>query len=355
MMVSGRATENSGGLAIDAPADRLTDALWLLASVVGVPQISIEAFESERRSMLEDEENDSSRNWIDLLAASIFGLHHPYGRRFSELRTSLQRAVPDFVELYRRTHLIASETALVVVGPTTREALEPAARTMFGSWPAAVTSPRRPTPLEGLRPRTMFVDQGHVGLARILVALPGVSRTSPEYPAMLLLEQIIGGLFGGRLNLTLREQLGLVYSSYAGQVSFRDAGMIVFSTQVETVDAVMTLRELMQALRNVHDTGITRDELVQARRTWHTAMHAQMEDLDSIAVAVESLFENGLPPDEYERLGALIDALTTDELNRVAASQIRLDRAMVLIGGDRSAIGSGVERTVGYVEFLDAR
>lgn len=352
--IAGYAWQNAGGLRINAPAGRLRDALWNLGAAVGQPNISTDAFQIERNAMLQ-EQLVSGHAGLDLLAAAIFGPRHPYGRRLAELRSTLQWLAPNHVETYRRSHLLASETALIVVGRTTRAALEPLAREMFGGWTAVPTTPVTPTPPALLRARLMFVDEGPVPLTHIMVAFHGVSRSSPDYPALLLLEQIIGGMFGSRLNLTLREQLGLVYSSASRSDSFRDAGMIVFGTEVETPDAVTTLRELLHALRNVHDAGVSRDELLQARTRWHTEMHARMEDLDWMLYSVSTLFENSLPTNEYERLGAVIDSLTTDDLNRVAAARVLPDEAMTLVAGDREAIGEGVQRVVSTVEFFDAR
>ncbi len=354
LSIDGSATLNSGGLSVDAPSERLSDALRLLATAVGAERVSTEALELERSAMQEARVS-TPHTAIELLEAAIFGPHHPYGRQLFELRESLRQVVPAWVESYRRAHLVAPETALIVAGHTTRATLEPVARLMFGSWPHAVTAPRTPTPSEPLRTRAMFFDEGHVGLARILLAMPGVARSSADYPAMQLLQEIVGGLFRSRLSLTLRESLGLVYSSGAASVSLRDAGMLLFGTEVETLDALQTLGELLAALRGVHDGGISRDELVQARRTWHTRMHARMESLDFTINAVASLFENGLPADEYERLGTAIDRLTAADLDRVAAARIRTDDATMLIDGDWSVIGAGLQRMVGYVEFLNGR
>ena len=102
--------------------------------------------------------------------------------------------------------------------------------------------------------------QSEIRIGRI-----GRSRLDPHYHAALVYAEIVGGLFGSRLNRVLREERGYTYGAGARFDLRRGRGPFVAATAVETGVTAPALAEARRQLATMQSTPPTDTELSEAR------------------------------------------------------------------------------------------
>ena len=190
-------------------------------------------------------------------------------------------------------------------------------------------------PLPPQQPTTIYlVDRPGAAQATFAIGTPGPPRNTPDYYALEVMNTILGGQFQSRLNSNLREEKGYSYgvrSGFAfgkGPGPFRTGGDIVG----DKTDAALV--EFVKELRGIEGTRpITDEELATAKSAIVQGLPSMFASVTGINGAISDLWVDGLPDDYYQRYGKAIDAITKDDVVRVAKKYIPLDHLAVVIVG----------------------
>ena len=112
----------------------------------------------------------------------------------------------------------------------------------------------------------------------------------------------------------------------------------------------------MKELRGIEVTKpITDEELATAKSAIVQGLPSMFASVTGINGAISDLWVDGLPEDYYERYGKAIDAITKDDVVRVARKYIPLDHLAIVIVGDRAVIEKPLETTnIAPIVRLDA-
>ena len=101
----------------------------------------------------------------------------------------------------------------------------------------------------------ILVDKPDAAQSVIMIGGPGMSRTDPDYPAVMVMNTILGGSFSSRLNDLLREQLGYTYGA-GSDFSFAPvAGPFMISTDVRTDVTDSSLAVIFREITAMRDAG----------------------------------------------------------------------------------------------------
>ncbi|KYD26637.1 M16 family metallopeptidase [Parageobacillus toebii] len=99
--------------------------------------------------------------------------------------------------------------------------------------------------------------------SHICFVFPGVSSKTPMrgYYAYFILNHLLGGGRNSRLNQTLREEKGLVYSVYSQTIIFEEIGVlrVIASTSEDNLKKVYDT--IISIIKDIKETGFTLDEL----------------------------------------------------------------------------------------------
>jgi zinc protease len=171
---------------------------------------------------------------------------------------------------------------------------------------------------------------GHVGLPR------GV----PEFHAVQVMAAILGGLFNSRLQMNLREDKGYTYGIGAGFDMRRGAGPFSVRTAVQTVVTVPSISESLSEIRRIRETEVSRAELEAARDYLVGVFPLRFETPGAVVAALGGLFVHQLPDDELASYRRKVEAVTIEDVRRVAREHIHPDRLAIVAVGDADAVGS---------------
>ena len=164
-------------------------------------------------------------------------------------------------------------------------------------------------------------------------ALPGTTT-----PQTLVMNAVLGGLFGSRINLNLREAHGYTYGASSFYDWRRGPGPFVVSTAVQSEVTMPALREILTEIERIRSAKITEDELSLARDYLDGVFPIRYETTAAIASALATLVIYGLPADYYDTYRTNIRGVTVDNVLKAARSHLHPGELQTVVVGDAKII-----------------
>jgi len=243
---------------------------------------------------------------------------HAYGREPEGNETSVAAITRDDLVQYRKDVFARSGLLVAVVGAIDAKTLGPELDRVFGALPA-----------EGHLNPVAEVKPQNVGKTEV-VPLPGpqtaivfgrggILREDPDYiPAVVMNHILGGGSFTSRLFAEVREKRGLAYSVYSYLDPMEHAGIFAggLATRNDRAFDAVTLIEDMIGLFATQ--GPTEDELAKAKKYLTGSYALNFDSSVKIARGLRQIQVNGLPIDYIEKRNDMVNAVTVEDIQRVA-------------------------------------
>lgn len=330
--------EDASVITLSGPADELSHMLDILADMVRNPRFPVAALQAKHAQYIARLQRDQASPGIllpRLLDGSVAQSSGTQGRTSGA--TSVGR---DDLLAFHRAWFQPNNTAIVIAGAATMDALVPQIERAFGGWerssqPAQHVS--RPTMPES-RPFVYFVDAPGTAQSVVAAGHLAVGPGQPDFQAL----RLIAFVLQSRLISNLRGDKQWSYAPYslfgsaAGPQIFGEGAAV---QQDKTAD---TMSELLKELRGIAgQRPITSEELERAKTSELRllAVYAQTNALT--ARRVEEVSRNADPSD-VEMLGRQLAAIGLSEISRVAARAIQPQHLVWLVIGDQEKIGESV-------------
>jgi zinc protease len=269
--------------------------------------------------------------------ALVFG-DHPYGRSLEGTEASLSAVGREEIVRFYRERYTPDRAIITVVGDVEPEEIMRQVRSLLGDWaggaPGADRAAEPAPPAESAVTRK--IERG-VSQATIVLGHQGVSRDDPDYYALTVMNYVLGGGgFSSRLVERIREAEGWAYdvsSSFSPGLS-RGSFQVVLQTKNETVWAAVDA--VVRELRRMVERGVTDQELADAKAYLTGSFPLRLDTNRKLAELISAVEFYGLGLDYADRYPALIDAVTTEDVLRVARAHIRLDRYVLVVVADHA-------------------
>jgi zinc protease len=262
--------------------------------------------------------------------------------------TTVQAITRDDIVAFHAAYYRPGRAVISVTGDVQPAAVKAAVEKALAGWPAGGARPTwQYPPAPSPRATTIYlVDKPNAAQSVFAIGLPGPARDTPDFYAIQVMNHLLGGLFQSRLNHNIREVKGYSYgvgSSFAfgrGPGAFRAGGGIV------TAKTDSALIEFMKEFRGVAgDVPFTDDELTQGKESLIQSLPRRFSSVNGIGSAVSSVFTQDLPHTFYQDYPAKINAVTRDDLVRVARKYLDLRHLNIVIVGDRSVVEGPLKAT----------
>jgi len=177
----------------------------------------------------------------------------------------------------------------------------------------------------------------------IRIGYPGIARKHPDFHAVYVMAMILGGLFNSRLMTNLREDKGYTYGAHAGFDVRRAPGPFAARGAVNTEVTVPSIQEFLHELERMRDEPVTAAELEAAQNFIVGIFPLRFETPGPVVGSLSGLFTYDLPEDELIRYRSAIEAVTIDDIARVAREHIHPERCAIVLVGDHDKIGADLE------------
>jgi zinc protease len=244
---------------------------------------------------------------------------------------SLTRAdlVVNFKQMYQ-----PSNCTIVIAGKADPELLNMVTDTFEGSWgdnrsPADTTQPA----LQPSAERFIYVEKPEALQSAIRIGTPLVNRTHPDFPALQVLNTVLGGYFGSRLMANIREDKGYTYGIGSGMSSFKQTGALFIASEVGADVCKAALTEIEKEVNLLKDKLIPQEELSLVRNFMLGSLLGSLENVMSHADKFKNLYFSGLDYDYYERYTQTVKNITAEELKTFANKYLNFENFYKVIVG----------------------
>ncbi|BDA82821.1 peptidase M16 [Aureimonas sp. SA4125] len=257
---------------------------------------------------------------------------HPYARPSDGTVASLDKVTREDLETYRKNGFARDNLVIGVVGAIDAVELGKQLDAVFGALPATATLPDIPdvAPVAG-KTASVTLD---VPQTTIQFVLPGVKRDDKDFfPAYLMNHILGGGSFSSRLYQEVREKRGLAYGANSFLASFDHSAVLGASTATRADKAQESIDIIRQEMKRMADEGPTPEELDRAKA--YVKGSYAIQNLDSslsIASTLVGIQLDNLGIDYIDKRQDLIDAVTLEDVRRIAKALLSVEPTVVTVG-----------------------
>ena len=329
----------------------LDASLALLAEVVSAPAFDEKEFERVRNERLTgflQRKDAASLLASDMFSKVLYGEKTRYGEPVVGTEAALKKLTPGDVASWYRGHLRPHAATIIVAGDLTAAEARAKLEKAFAGWKEpegaahdATASNAKPEAPEAPPPaaRRVIVDKPNAPQTELRMGEPSVPRRSPDYFPLTVMNEILGGGdFSNRLNLNLREQHAYTYGAHSGIAFRRQGGPFVVATAVKTQVTGPSVMEAYSEVLRIRSAPVDARELRLAKDALERAMARRFEtDNDLVGeLAAQVMYE--LPDDYFATFSKKVEAVTVEEVKRVATQHLDPAKLSVVLVGDRGVI-----------------
>ncbi|HEX6810654.1 MAG TPA: pitrilysin family protein [Planctomycetota bacterium] len=241
-----------------------------------------------------------------------------------------------------------SRAVILLAGSLPRADAQAVLEKTFGDWQGErgeIAAARDLLPAAHQGMRVVIVHRPEAVQTVMRLYAPGPRYRTPERLRHRVLATVLGGTFTSRLNQNLREQHGYTYGAGASWSMAPQSGWFGAAADVRTDVTGASVKELLGELRRIAtpEGQVTADELKKAQQTLRTAIVEDAATLAGIVGTAAELVLNGMPFTTVRDDLAALAAMTLAEVNTLARTAVPLENSVLVLVGDRSAIGKQLE------------
>ncbi len=339
----------------------LDTSLDLFADVVLHPSYPENEVKREQKLVLagiEREENSPATLALRVLPGLLYGAGHPYGNPLtgSGTKESVSKLTRADLVKFHDTWLRPNNSTLIVVGDTTLKEVTPKLEKLLAGWKdGRVPAKNLQTVPVAAKSAVYLIDKPGALQSVIIAGVVAPPRANPQEIAIEAMNDSLGGTFGARLNMNLREDK---HWSYGVRSVIRDARSqrpFYAVAPVQTDKTKEALVEMNKEFRGiVGDHPVSADELAKIQANETLKLPGSQETLNSLGKSIVDLVQFGLPDDYYETYAGKVRALKTNDVNAAAKEVVRPDNLIWIVVGDRAKVEAGVrELNLGEFRLMD--
>lgn len=346
--VSSESSWDSARAAFQALPPHMAPGLALLAEMVQQPRFDPGEFDrlkAERLADILQARADPGRLADEMFLRHLYDASTPYRRLSAGTPETVEPISLDDVRTHHATHWRPAAAHLIVAGPKEPEEVFAAAQGHLGGWSGSGPGHRTFQPMAAGGRRIVLVDRPGSVQSELRVGQLGIDRRSPRYFPAMVLGALLGGVFGSRLNLRLREELGYTYGARAGFDPRRAPGPFSAAAAVQTEVTADAVREMAEQLTRVREAAPEDGELHEVRDFLVGVFPLRFETTGGVAMAIEPVAVYGLPHDWWQTYRDHLEAVGADAVLSAARDLLQPEHWLMLIVGDAEKVRGELEAT----------
>lgn len=334
------ASRDAFSVSLRTLSENKTEAARLLGLALTQPrfdEVAVQRVRGQILSELNRRQEEPRRIAGEAWAAAAFP-NHPYARSSEGTPASVAALTREDLTRFPAERLRRGNLIVAAVGDVTAAELGPLLDAAFGglaNGPAA--APVAETSISG---RGMTVIRKSIPQSVVNFGLPGIKRDDPDWYAAYVMNYVLGGGgFKSRLIEEVREKRGLAYSIYSYLQPMAHAGIWAGGTATRNDRVAESIAVIKAELARLRDQGLTAEELAEAKTNLNGAFPLSLDSNSRIANLLVQMQRDKLGPEHLDKRAAYIDAVSLDDIRRVAKRLLDPDRLLITVVGDPQGLG----------------
>ncbi len=342
--VSGRSlTEN-----LDAVLPLFVDLLRTPAFAKDKLALAQRRFASNISRRNDDVQTVAEREFLKLL----YGKGSPYARQLEYV--DVGGVTRDDLVAYHARTFRPDATTIAVFGDFKTDDMKRRIAQLLGDWKAQGVSPTYRAPaLPPARGSVNYVEKKDVEQTFLFLGHPGLRYDDPDYPAVRVMTDLLGGGFASRIFKKVRTEMGLAYGAGGYMVPAYDhPGFFFFYTSTKPSTTTVALKAILDEVKRIREAPVTDEELNYAKSAY---LNTYAFDFDSKEKVIRRLLTYdfyGYPADFNTRLRNGVEKVTKADVLRVAKTHLQPDMLSIVAAGIREQFDKPLD-TFGPVNVID--
>ena len=243
---------------------------------------------------------------------------------------SVARVTRDDLVAFYKTHYTSRDAVVSIIGDVSKDEAAAIAQQLTATLPAGIetvalpviTLPQRDT-VKVAHPAT----QSHIN-----IGLPGMSRTDPDYFALLVGNYTLGGGgFVSRLMKEVREKRGYAYSVYSYFAPRVQAGPFQIGLQTKREQAQDALKVVDEVLTKFLAEGPTAQELAAAKKNLIDGQALRIDSNAKLLGYLSLIGFYGLPLDYLDQFPRKVGAITRDDVKAAFQRHVKPENLVTVV------------------------
>ncbi len=240
---------------------------------------------------------------------------------------------------YHDAKFIPNNAVMVVVGNVKRAEILKQIKENFGDWKkGTVEATKFPVPPVRKERTLTIVDRPGSAQSNIVLANLAFNRNDPDYYAALVMNKILGSGGSARLFMNLREEKSYTYGAYSNFDSKKQAGDFSATAEVRNAVTGDSLKEFFYEFDRIRKEKVSEKELKDAKNFLTGVFPLRAETQEGLTNLIVSHQLYNLPGDYLQTYRDKINAVTLEDVERIAKKYVTPDKQAVVIVGDAGEI-----------------
>jgi zinc protease len=340
-------------------SDNLDEATTLLGRILSepaFPEREVERLKAERLAEILQLETEPRGLADEKFSEFLYSPDSRYSRPDEGSAQSVSGLSRADVEQFYKARYRSGSTTVIVAGDITPDRARTLIGRVFQQWaPGSADDGKLIATARTRRKSVHIVNKQDAPQSELRVGHVGLPRKNPDFFPTLVMNAVLGGLFGSRINLNLREVHGYTYGASSFYDWRRGPGPFVVSTAVQSEVTAPALREIFHEIERIRTETISAEELSLARDYLDGVFPIRYETTAAIASALAAQAIYDLPSDYYDTYRQRIREVTAEAILDAANAHLHPNELQTVVVGDASVIRDSItELDIGDLQVHDS-
>ncbi|HZY10635.1 MAG TPA: pitrilysin family protein [Bacteroidota bacterium] len=307
------------------------------------PQKEFDRLKKQRLTSLLQQRDQPPIIAENVFSYILYGSSHPYGNNPSGTEPSLNAMTrTDLVNFYQ-DYYRPNNSTLIIVGDVRLGEIIPKLEKALANWKSkevpsfTISDSRKPD-----RMRVYLVNKPGSAQSEIRIGYPALARSTTDFFPVLVMNRMLGGQFTSRINLNLRERHGYTYGARSSFSFRKGAGPFSASGGIFTDKTDSALQEFLNEINLMREKGMTQDELSYVKNGLIGNFALGFETPAQIASQLHNIPLFKLPENYFDVYMQNIEAISRDEVQRVAQKYLNTSTMAIVVVGDLSKVKENI-------------
>jgi zinc protease len=349
---------SAGSASVFALKEDLPLVLDILADLVrnpALPEDKIELAKVQERTGIARRNDDVGEIAGREFAKLLYGVDSPYAR--DPEYATIDAITREDLVAFHRDYFQPNRIRLGLWGDFDSAEVRSLVERHFGTWTKGAKGelPRDPIPpVDAKRGRTVaFVEKDDVNQTQIRIGHLGGRIDDPDYFALSVMAEILGGGFSSRLFQTIRTQRGLAYHASARWGAAYDyPGVFSASSSTKSESTVETIHGIVDEIERISKEPVTEEELRLAKDGILNSFVFNFDGKSEIVGRLMTYDYYGFPRDFLSTYQKSVERVTVEDVRRAAARHLHPEELIVLAVGRDDDFDAPLS-TLGEVRTID--